>query len=373
MIFGGNTSWNLMLTGGASVTYRSAGSLKRHLQLPARLACGLLCLTLLVVPVMGRQGPTPAATRKQAIEARIEAHIDAKDFLPISPPIESFEVGGLVVPGYEQSGTRYHEALLSLFENPQIKEQSIPLDFAINLGTFDDLDDRIPALKGALAASNQCRKSRLEVKELIVRGFVDGAEGLKSPGPFSKVVADTLNLTRGAGQNNVKEDDVKDYVIVTATVAPAVTVKGCSMEHSWEIERAIKALAWGYRAAKGGASGASYDPSGRTWYSIVEEGVSALVRRISEPDRTVVVGQVRTESNVVGVFYIGPVQLDGRNAYIIPNQAYAGPASTPIRSLPLYAGRFYFRLKYSDGNQETIWRDITPTMAGKTLVLRPIH
>lgn len=373
MIFGGNASWNLVLTSGAGGPYRSAGLLRGRFQWPAHLACGLVCLTLLVVPVIGRQRPTPAATRKQAIEARIEAHIDAKDFLTISPPIKSFEVGGLIIPGNEQSGTRHHEALLRLFENPQIKEQSIPLDFAIDLGTFDDLDDRIPALKGALAASNQCLKSRLLVKELIVKGFINGAESLKSPVPFSKVVADTLNLTRRAGQNNVKEDDVKDYVIVTATVAPAVTVKGCSIEHSGQIERAIKALTWGYRAAKGGRSGASYDPSGRSLYDIVEERVSALVRRISAPDRTVVVGQVRTEPNVVGVFYIGPVQLDGRNAYIIPNQAYTGPAFTPISSLRLYAGRFYFRLKYRDGNQETIWRDITPNMAGDTLVLRPIH
>lgn len=303
-----------------------------RLRVSAGVVTILLCLSLWCSPVIGG----PPQIMAQAGKEVVEQGLKEEGFLPLNPPTASIQVGGLVLPGQERLGTQFKRELDELLERPKLKRENIRLGETLQLGTFKELSDRIPALKAVnISRQNECQQKPLVANELLETHLVTSGKWRRS---------DVKLMARIAALVRVDEEDLNGYVIVTSVVAPAVEVQQCSKaKDKEEIERAVKGLAWGYRAGIQAKSNAAVGETGLNILQLFE------LLGIAQ-DRVVTVKPVNTLPEGARIGWIDRVRLRGRDAATLSDDEYTWVGNAPLQAMDLFAGKFFFRLQQGGGS-----------------------
>lgn len=279
----------------------------------------------------------------------IPAVIERIQYFPVLPLTRNIKLGGLLLPGHEQSGTTQDAAIR------QLLQLGLPNNSTIQLEVPLVLDDAKLLIGPSGKTLEGCIDMKVSVVGFTVHKLQTTAAMLSPKAGLRHTIANAI------GVNNT---DLEGYVVVTSTLEPVIRVAGCADDTTRDnITKAFAGTVIGYQAG--------IDVKAYAGVGVVDSFKLLKTFELREiaADRTLKIQSLASNpSPVDNLGYADVVRFGHENPEDAADSFFDWIGPTPTGKLELFPGRFYFRLK-KGGHSVTVLRNLTLSDADQTIRL----
>lgn len=274
--------------------------------------------------------------------------IETLGYRPVWPPSNNIKLGGFLMPGHEEYGTVLASAVTGKFPM-SIRRETIPI-----VQPASTMQSASSALWDGLKGTASCRDATIQISNwksnILTIPVATRAE-------VTSFVHDI------ASSQNLPEEELTKYVVVTSTLSPTVSVGGCSTAaDDNKLADQINDTVWGYQAAV-----AMHSMEG-TGSELLLKVLSIFELNSTAKSRILRISSIDTQPSGAQVGWIDLVGTGGVAAATLPDKYFRWFASVPTPAQDLWAGKFFFRIVTKDGS-ETKQVDLTLSNDGQKLIL----
>jgi len=273
----------------------------------------------------------------------------------LNPSVMNLPLGSLVVPGREAQSVTLGAEFKRALGKVVVSTKTIEIGEAVQIGTVGDFAQSLSAAPSDLSSALQrCLGAGVSIVQLREE---------KLTVPSGNDGSGSRLFSRIATLAKIQEADLKNYVVVTSVLRPAVKVDGCTDTSArLIIEKAEDSLAVGYLA---GVDANTLAIEGN------DKRLSILqlfeLDKLAD-DRVLRIGGIQTVPPHARIGWIDWMTVRGQNKDTIPDTAFKWLGDAPIGEYGFWTGRFFFRLE-ANGKVATLQQDFTTSDRGRTITL----